>query len=153
MANAKKLKSGSWRVQVFSHYEIVDGVKKPRYRSFTAPTKAEAELQASLFANDKKRYSRANLTVFEAVQKYIQEKEGVLSPTTIRTYEQIAKTHLSKIGPIMIDTITNADLQNWISSLSFKSISYKAVASIVISAVAASFFTAVNVSVNIGSDE
>lgn len=120
MANAKKLKSGSWRVQVFSHYEMVDGVKKARYRSFTAPTKAEAELQASSFANDKKRYSRANLTVSEAVQKYMQEKENVLSPTTIRTYEQIAKTHLSKIGPIMIDTITNADLQNWISTLSVK---------------------------------
>lgn len=120
MAKAKKLASGSWRVQVFSHYEIVDGVKRPRYRSFTAPTKAEAEMQASLFANDKKRYSRANLTVSEAVQKYMQEKENVLSPTTIRTYEQIAKTHLSKIGPIMIDTITNADLQNWISSLSVK---------------------------------
>lgn len=120
MANAKKLSSGSWRVQVFSHYEIVDGVKKPRYRSFTGATKAEAEMMASSFANDKKRYSRANLTVSEAVTKYIQEKEGVLSPTTIRTYEQIAKTHLSKIGPIMIDSITNADLQNWISSLSIK---------------------------------
>lgn len=120
MAKAKKLASGSWRVQVFSHYEMVDGVKKPRYRSFTAPTKAEAEMQASLFANDKKRYSRANLTVSEAVQKYIQAKETVLSPATIRTYDQIAKTHLTTIGPVMIDTVTNADLQNWISTLSVK---------------------------------
>ena len=120
MANAKKLASGSWRVQVFSHYEIVDGVKKPRYRSFTAPTKAEAELQASSFANDKKRYSRANLTVSEAVTKYIQAKESVLSPATIRTYEQISKTHLTTIGPVMIDTISSADLQTWISTLSVK---------------------------------
>lgn len=120
MAKAKKLASGSWRVQVFSHYEIVDGVKKPRYRSFTGATKAEAEMQASLFANDKKRYSRANLTVSEAVTKYIQSKESVLSPATIRTYEQIAKTHLTTIGPVMIDTVTNADLQNWISKLSVK---------------------------------
>lgn len=120
MAKAKKLSSGSWRVQVFSHYEIVDGVKRPRYRSFTAPTKAEAELQASSFATDKKRYSRANLTVSEAVTKYIQAKESVLSPATIRTYEQIAKTHLTTIGPVMIDMVTNADLQNWISKLSVK---------------------------------
>jgi integrase len=77
-------------------------------------------MQASLFANDKKRYSRANLTVSEAVQKYIQAKETVLSPATIRTYEQIAKTHLTTIGPVMIDTVTNADLQNWISALSVK---------------------------------
>lgn len=118
MAKAKKLASGSWRVQVFSHYEIVDRVKKPRYRSFTAPTRAEAEMMASSFANDKKRYSRANLTVSEAVTKYIQAKESVLSPATIRTYEQISKTHLTTIGPVMIDTVTNADLQNWVSKLS-----------------------------------
>lgn len=118
MAKAKKLASGSWRVQVFSHFETVDGQKKARYRSFTAPTKAEAEMLASQFANDKKRYSRANLTVSEAVQKYIQAKEGVLSPATIRTYEQISKSHLTKIGPIMIDSLTSSDLQNWISTLS-----------------------------------
>lgn len=120
MAKAKKLKSGSWRVQVFSHYETVDGVKKPRYRSFTAPTKAEAEMMGSTFANDKKRYSRADLTVLEAVQKYIEVKEEVLSPSTIRTYKQICKSHLSTIGPVMIDAITSADLQNWVSRLSLK---------------------------------
>lgn len=118
MAKAKKLASGSWRVQVFSHYETVNGAKKPRYRSFTASTKAEAEMMASSFANDKKRYSRADLTVSEAVEKYIQAKEGVLSPATIRTYEQISKTHLTTIGPVMIDTLSSADLQNWVSKLS-----------------------------------
>lgn len=120
MAKAKKLKSGSWRVQVFSHFETVDGVKKPRYRSFTAPTKAEAEMQATQFANDKNRYQRADFTVSEAVGQYIKAKEAVLSPATIRTYEQIHRTRLSLIGAIRIDTLTSADLQKWISSLALQ---------------------------------
>ena len=120
MAKAKKLASGSWRVQVFSHHEIVNGVKKPRYRSFTAPTKAEAEMMAAQFANDKKRYARADFTVAEAVEKYIAAKEAVLSPSTIRTYEQIRQTHLGAIGPVMIDTLTSAALQSWVSGLSVK---------------------------------
>ena len=117
MAKAKKLASGSWRVQVFSHYEIVDGTKKARYRSFTGATKAEAEMMAAKFANDKKRYQLADFTVSEAVERYISEKEAVLSPATIRTYDQIRRTRLGAIGAIRIDTLSSADLQNWVSTL------------------------------------
>ena len=39
MATPKKLPSGKWRVQVFSH---MDGGRKV-YKSFTASTKAERE--------------------------------------------------------------------------------------------------------------
>ena len=45
MPKAKKLKSGSWNVTVFSHIE--DGKRK--YESFTAPTKNEALLMAAEF--------------------------------------------------------------------------------------------------------
>ena len=60
MATAKKLPSGSWRCQVFSHYEYIkqpDGsVKKRRiYQSFTSndPTRAgkrKAEAMAAEFS-------------------------------------------------------------------------------------------------------
>lgn len=137
MAKAKKLKSGSWRVQAFSHYEMVDGVKRPRYRSFTAPTKAEAEMMAAQFANDRKRYQQADFTVSEAVEQYIRAKEAVLSPATIRTYDQIRRTRLGTIGAIRIDTLSSADLQSWVSSLA-RQISAKTVKNVyglVISAV------------------
>lgn len=120
MAKANKLASGSWNVMVFSHYEYANGKKKRIYRSFTAPTRHEAELMASQYANDKKRYQRAEYTLYEAIERYIQIKEHVLSPSTIRTYIQIKDKHLDKIGHIYIDAVTNADLQAWINELSTK---------------------------------
>ena len=47
MAKAKKLKSGNWRVLV---YEYTDEQKKRHYKSFTAPTKKEAEYMAADYA-------------------------------------------------------------------------------------------------------
>ena len=117
MGKAIKQKSGSWRVQVFSHYEIVNGVKKRRVRSFTAPTKAEAEMLAAQFASDKSRFSKNGYTVAEAVDMYIRTKEAVLSPSTIRAYLHYKK-HLSELAYIRVDDLTSADLQRWISALS-----------------------------------
>lgn len=64
MPTAKKLPSGSWRCQVFSHYEEVkqpDGtIKKKRiYKSFTSDDpsrngKKAAELAAARYAAEKK---------------------------------------------------------------------------------------------------
>ena len=44
MANAKKLPSGSWRVRV---YDGKDQNGKDVYKSFTAPTKKQAEYLAA----------------------------------------------------------------------------------------------------------
>ena len=117
MAKAKKLKSGSWRVQVFSHWEYVDGKKVKRQRSFTAPTKAEAEMKAAKFASDKDRFSSCSYTVGEAVDIYIRSKGAVLSPSTVRGYNVI-RQRLGFIEDIRVDALSNADLQHWISTLS-----------------------------------
>jgi hypothetical protein len=85
MATAKKLPSGSWRVQVYSHK---DNGKKV-YESFTAPTKAEAEMKAAKYAMQKKLRARYDLTVKDALEGYINAKEGVLSPGTIRGYDRM----------------------------------------------------------------
>ena len=81
MATAKKLPSGNWRVQVFSH---TDGTGKRRYESFTAPTKREAELMAEEFGAKKDRRAKHNLRVGEVIDGYITAKTAVLSPSTIR---------------------------------------------------------------------
>ena len=117
MAKAKKLKSGSWRVQVFSHYETVDGVKKPRYRSFTAPTKAEAEMQATQFANDKERHSIDRLTVREAIRAYIDSKSSVLSPSTLRAYEINYRNRMEFLGDFMVEDVRSTDLQVYVNTL------------------------------------
>ena len=117
MAKAKKLNSGSWRVQVFSHFEYKDGKKLKRQRSFTASTKAEAERLAAQFAADRSRHAAGSYTVGEAVHEYITSKEPVLSPSTVRGYLVIEK-QIDMIRGIRIDDLTSADLQHWISTLS-----------------------------------
>lgn len=114
MATAKKLPSGSWRVQVYSHTE--NGKRK--YESFTAATKAEAEMQAAKYATDKKRHVRCDLTVSEAIDGYIRAKEGVLSPATIRGYDKMYRNNYTLIASKKIKQLSSEDVQLFISALS-----------------------------------
>lgn len=99
MATAKRLPSGNWRVQVFSHTETIvgkDGTTKevPRYESFTAPTKKEAEFLAAQFKMTKKRKKEnKNVTFSEACDQFISAKSNVLSPSTIRGYSSMQKNN------------------------------------------------------------
>ena len=97
MATAKKLPSGSWRVQV---YAGKDASGKPQYRSFTRPTKKEAEYEAMTWQLHYKEISRdsTSMTLAEATDKYIASKDGILSPSTIRGYDIIRREHLKEIG-------------------------------------------------------
>lgn len=122
MAKAKKLPSGSWRVQVFSHR---DKAGKVHLESFTAPTKAEAEMLAAEFKATKKRQAKHDLTVEEAINGYIIAKEGVLSPSTIREYKRMKKD-FSTIAKKRIRTLTSEDIQLYISEIS-KEVSPKTV--------------------------
>ena len=102
-----KLPSGSWRVQIFSHYEFVqqpDGsVKKKRiYESFTCDDpsnrgKREAERLAAEYAATKERINRTDYTLQEAMEKYIASKENVLSTTTLRGYKTLLKNAYPKL--------------------------------------------------------
>lgn len=117
MPKAKKLPSGSWRTQAYS---FTDGNGKRHYESFTAPTKAEAEMLASRFAMDKKRHSRCDLTVSEAIAGYIRAKEGVLSVSTIRGYDKMLRCNYDAIGNKRIKQLTNEDMQLFVSDLAKK---------------------------------
>lgn len=112
MAKAKKLPSGSWRVQVFS-YRDKDG--KAHRESITAPTKAEAEMKAAQYAANKTRQARSDLTVAEAIQGYINAKEGVLSPSTIRGYDRMRQNNYGPIEKKRIRALTSEDLQVFVS--------------------------------------
>lgn len=116
MAKAKKLPSGSWRCLV---YDYTDQSGKRHYESFTAPTKKEAELMAAEYSVKGKTEKRPeNLSIYDIIDKYIQLKEGVLSPTTVRTYKSARRTHFEGIGDISIRDISNTAIQAWVSALS-----------------------------------
>lgn len=114
MAKATKLPSGQWRVNAYSHTDA-DG--KQHRVSFTAATKAEAEMLAAEFAATKKRKARTELTVGEAVKGYIDTKEAVLSPSTVRGYRGYIQ-YYEPIANLKIRRLTTADLQQYVSGLS-----------------------------------
>ena len=138
LATAKKLPSGTWRTQVYSHKEPVLGkngkplidektgkVKERRvYESFTCDTpgkqgKKEVERQAAIFLAEKGRKKRPeNLTVRDAFEKYLKVKENVLSPATLRGYISIKNNQIEDIAEVPLRRITQEDAQRWINILS-----------------------------------
>ena len=114
MATAKKQPSGMWRVRVYSHTDA-DG--KQHMRAFTAPTKAEAEAMAASFQGKADRAARVDLTVGEAIDGYIDAKEGVLSPSTIGGYRQLARTSYASISHDRIRKLTTERVQRFVSEL------------------------------------
>lgn len=126
MATAKKLPSGSWRCQIYSHTEETiqkDGtVKKKRiYKSFTSDVpgpkgKRLAEQAASAWAAEKENtYSVQNITFGEALDRYIESREAVLSPRTIMDYKRTRKQELQSIMNIKVALITQEDIQKAIN--------------------------------------
>lgn len=112
MPKARKLPSGSWQVQVYSHTEYVDGKPKRIRQTFTAPTKAEAEYQAVMFKRRNTNRSAYDLTLEDAMLGYIESKDGILSPSTIKGYKSMQKTHLLDLQKKPLHKITNLDIQS-----------------------------------------
>ena len=114
MATAKKLPSGSWRVQV---YAGKDAAGKPQYRSFTRPTKKEAEYEALQWQLHYKEVARDStaMTLAEAMDKYITSKDGILSPSTIRGYDIIRREHLKGLMNLRLNRLTPALIQEAIN--------------------------------------
>lgn len=114
MASAKKLPSGNWRVQVFSH---TDSNGKKVMMSFTASTKAEAEMKAAKFANNKDRSTSTGITFANCLEEYITVKTDALSPSTIRSYRNLQKKYYHELADKDINKITNKDVQNMLNNL------------------------------------
>ena len=119
MATAKKLPSGNYRCRVY--LGKIDG--KDVYKSFTAPTKKEAEFNANQFLikSNKNKIRRSNEYTFaDALENYINLKETVLSPSTIRGYKSLKRNFIEKFpkfSNMKICDITQEDIQKVISSL------------------------------------
>ena len=129
MAKAKKLPSGSWRCLVYSHsipvlnsegkpvYENGKLKEKRIYESFTSDDpspsgKREAEFAAAEFAaNKERRKNVTNFTLKEAIDKYINESDAVLSPTTIQGYKVIQEHAFQNIMDMPLKKLTNEILK------------------------------------------
>ncbi len=118
MAKARKLPSGHWRCLV---YDYKDASGKRHYKSFTASTKKEAELKAAQFAickNDGETHGENGQTVQQCVQKYIEQKKNVLSPTTYKNYLSSLNTLLVEISEEKVLALNSGKIQAWVGSIS-----------------------------------
>ncbi len=113
-AKAKQLPSGNWRIQTSV---TINGVL---YReSFTAPTARQARADALNWQlKTKERNKPSNITLYNAVDNYIEMNRNVFSPSTIRGYSAIRRNHLEDIGNLKVSNITTELLQYKINDLS-----------------------------------
>ncbi len=115
MAKAKKLPSGNWRVQASA---MVDG--KLCKRSFTACDKRQAEAMALDWQQQIFKFNAdpTQLTLGEAITKYINNRRNILSPVSIATYEKIQKNYFTLLQQRKLSTLTQNALQAEINELS-----------------------------------
>ncbi len=120
MAKARKLPSGRWNIQV---HDYTDDQRKEHRRSFTADTKAEVEFLAAEFTRDKelnRAKKKTDLTVGDAVDKYIALSAATLSPTTLHRYKTIKKSAFPGLMGKKITGLTDEDMQEAINAEVFR---------------------------------
>ena len=139
--NITKLPSGNWRARVYTGK--VNG--RSTYEQFIAPTKKEAEMQAIEFqlelkknpdllrqrklTDEEKEVEKVNasevkgfgdMTVGEAIDAYINNVEGVLSPSTIRRYRSDRKKFFPGLMDVRLKDLTQPAVQVAVSKDSKK---------------------------------
>lgn len=107
MVKARRLKSGKWNIQAFSHKE--NG--KPIYKSITADTKLECESLYIEFKKNRNVRPATRQTVRDAVAEYIDLSRTILSPTSIAGYERVMKYAFPDLMGIRVDKLNNNVVQ------------------------------------------
>ena len=101
----RKLKSGTWFLQL-----RLNGVSIP----VSAATKAECKLQAQLIKAEYRTGKRAvesnkmpDITLSQAIDRYIKKRRNSLSPSTVRGYKTIQKNRFQDYMDKPISSITD----------------------------------------------
>lgn len=133
MATPYRLPSGKWGIRVYSHTDA-DG--KAHQKRITADTKREVTALAREYEYERTRLASGDLTVSEAILKYIEKKRPLASPSTITGYETIYRVEFSpdpplflreekarakrsvRIGSIRLSALDSDKIQEWINDLS-----------------------------------
>ncbi|MCI8437906.1 MAG: site-specific integrase [Oscillospiraceae bacterium] len=106
-----ELPSGKWRCQV-----MVDGKRFDVIEDDPATAHAKAlAVKAGLLEQEK---SPKDLTVGEVIDRYIESKDAVLSPSTVAGYKKMRKSVLQGIMDIKLRDITQEDIQREVNRMS-----------------------------------
>lgn len=94
-----------------------DANGKRQYKSFTAPTKKEAEYLAAQYNIDRKEQQKCELTFENAAERYIESKRNVLSPSTVRGYYATLRNYCGDLKQIKVSDINQEVVQLAINNL------------------------------------
>lgn len=121
MAKAKRLPSGSWRTQ---ESKVING--RIVRRSFTVSPaecggdwkKARnlSELRARMWKDELENFVSGNITVKIALDKYINDRSNVLSPSTLRGYKQMLPS-LAPLYSLSALQVTTEDIQRLVNDM------------------------------------
>lgn len=107
MANVKitQLPSGNYNARV---YDYTDAQGKRHYQSLTARTKSEVKRMIADFLTNHKRekVDGDDMTLGEAVDRYIDSKANILSPSTVRGYRVIRRNRYTDLMSAPVSSIT-----------------------------------------------
>lgn len=106
----KKTPSGKWRIQV-----MVDGARVGR----TFSTKEEAVYWAAGIKTKSAEAEAAPraLSVSAAVERYIETKNAILSPSTIAGYRRISENLMSPLSTVRLYDLTQERVQRWVNGM------------------------------------
>ena len=121
MAIATLLPSGAWRCRPT---KVIDGKKVTK--SFTVhpnecagnskKAKKKAELLADQWQFEAKEEQSGVITVEKAIDDYVESRDGVISPSTIKDYYNMKK-YFTSILNVEINDVTNKMIQNIIGEM------------------------------------
>lgn len=105
-----ELPSGRWRCQV-----MVDGKRIDVIEDDPAVAHAKALAIKSGLLEQEKRVTE--LTVGEAIERYIESKNAVLSPSTIRGYKSLQKGIFSSLSDVRLAELTQDTVQRFVNKI------------------------------------
>lgn len=106
----KKKANGTWIVQV-----MVDG--KRQGKVFDTEKEAIAWAASVKAGITRQKKNPSNLTVGEAIDKYIEDGEAVYSPTTIMGYKKLRRNTMQSIMDIKLSNLTQNDVQKAVNQM------------------------------------
>ena len=105
-----ELPSGRWRCQVMLNGKRFDVIEDD-------PAIAHAKALALKAGILEQKKPVAELTVGEAIDRYIESKDAVLSPSTLRGYKSLRKGALNELCEVRLSGLTQETVQRFINRI------------------------------------
>jgi len=109
MASIEKLPSGNYRARVYNP-------RTKKYKSLTAPTKRELNMLISQYLTTED--DTVDMTIGGCMDRYLDNRKNVLSPSTLRGYHQLRRNYYGDIEYLSAKSITSEQIQAFVNEIS-----------------------------------